>query len=67
MVFAIAGRLNAQVLEEIIVTAQKREQNIQDVGIAITAFSGEQMRQLGYTNAQQITALAPGVHTVSQR
>ena len=59
-----AGSVNAQVLEEVIVTAQKREQNIQDVGIAITAFSGEQMRQLGYTNAQQITALAPGVHTV---
>ena len=64
MAFVFAGLVNAQVLEEIIVTAQKREQNIQDVGIAITAFSGEQMRQLGYTNAQQVTALAPGVHTV---
>ena len=62
--FSVTGLVNAQVLEEIIVTAQKREQNIQDVGIAISAFSGEQMRQLGYTNAQQITALAPGVHTV---
>ena len=55
---------NAVLLEEIIVTAQKREQNIQDVGIAITAFSGEQLRALGYTNAQQITDLAPGVHTI---
>jgi iron complex outermembrane receptor protein len=55
---------NAAVLEEVVVTAQKREQNIQDVGIAITAFTGEQMRTLGYTNAQQITDLAPGVHTV---
>ncbi|MFT7460527.1 MAG: iron complex outermembrane receptor protein [Planctomycetota bacterium] len=55
---------NAAVLEEVVVTAQKREQNIQDVGIAITAFSGEQLRTLGYTNAQQITNLAPGVHTV---
>lgn len=55
---------NAAVLEEVVVTAQKREQNIQDVGIAITAFSGEQMRILGYTNAQQITNLAPGVSTV---
>ena len=64
MAFIATGPVNAQVLEEIIVTAQKREQNIQDVGIAISAFSGEQMRQLGYTNAQQITALAPGVHTV---
>ena len=64
LTFAFAGLVNAQVLEEVIVTAQKREQNIQDVGIAITAFSGEQMRQLGYANAQQITALAPGVHTI---
>jgi iron complex outermembrane recepter protein len=55
---------NAAVLEEVTVTAQKREQNIQDVGIAITAFSGEQMRTLGYANAQQIAALAPGVSTV---
>lgn len=55
---------SAAVLEEVVVTAQKREQNIQDVGISITAFSGEQMRTLGYTNAQQITALTPGVHTV---
>ena len=55
---------NAAVREEVTVTAQKREQNIQDVGIAITAFSGEQMRTLGYGNAQQIAALAPGVSTV---
>ena len=33
----LATSLSAQVLEEIVVTAQKREQNIQDVGIAITA------------------------------
>ena len=56
--------LNAAVIEEVVVTAQKREQNVQDVGIAISAVTGEQMRQLGYTNAQQVTALAPGVHTV---
>ncbi len=52
------------VLEEIIVTAQKREQSAQDVGIAVSAFTGEQMEQLGYTNAQQVTAMAPGVSTV---
>ncbi len=38
----------AQVLlEEVLVTAQKREQNLQDVGIAITAFSGDQLRAFG--------------------
>ncbi len=54
----------AQVLEEIIVTAQKRQQNIQDVGISITAFSGNQLRELGYTQAMQVTALVPNVQTV---
>ena len=51
-------------LEGVIVTAQKREQRAQDVGIAITAITGEQMRALGYTNAQEVTALAPGVSTL---
>ena len=54
---------NAAAIEEIIVTAQKREQNVQDVGISISAFAGEQLRELGYSNAQQITALAAGVVT----
>ena len=36
----------AAALEEIIVTAQKREQSVQDVGLTITAFSGEQYREL---------------------
>jgi len=60
----VPGALQAEVLDEITVTAQKREQNIQDVGIAISAFSGEQMEQLGFDNAQQVTAMAPGVSTV---
>jgi len=50
------------VLEEIIVTAQKREQNIQDVGIAITAFTGDQMRDLGVQDSFDIARYAPGVH-----
>ena len=54
----------AAVLEELLVTAQKREQSVQDVGIAITALSGDQMEALSYTNAQQVTAMAPGVSTI---
>ena len=52
------------VFAPIVVTAQKREENIQDVGISITAFDAAQLEALGYTNAQQITALAPGVSTI---
>ena len=37
---------SAQQLEEIIVTAQKREQSVQDVGLTVTAFGAEQYREL---------------------
>lgn len=50
------------VLEEIIVTAQKIEQNQQDVPLAITAFSGEQMRALGVKQSFDIATFTPGVH-----
>lgn len=49
------------VLEEVTVTAQKREQSAQDVGISISTQSGDQMRALGYTNAQEAIALSAGV------
>ena len=50
------------ILEEVIVTAQKREESIQDVGIAITAFSGEQLDAFGFTNSTELTAFTPGAH-----
>ena len=49
-------------LEEVVVTAQKREQSIQDVGIAITAWSGAQIRELGFQDSFDIARLTPGVH-----
>jgi len=61
--FGIAMPAAAQgVLEEIIVTAQKREQNIQDVGISINAFTGAQMRDLGIERSYDIARMSPGVH-----
>jgi iron complex outermembrane receptor protein len=55
---------SAQQLEEIIVTAQKREQNIQDIGIAITAFSGDQIRELGWLDSTQVVDQVPNVQLV---
>lgn len=49
------------VLEEIIVTAQKREQSLKDVAIAVTAFSGEQMEALGFESSTELIAFTPGV------
>ncbi len=60
---AMTQTVGAQnVLEEILVTAQKREQNLQDVPIAITAFSGAQMQALGVVQSFDIAAFSPGVH-----
>ncbi len=61
--FSVTFPVVAQnVLDEIVVTAQKREQNIQDVGIAITAFTGDQMKALGVEQSFDIAAFSPGVH-----
>ena len=60
---SLAMQSSAQsMLEEIVVTAQKREQNLQDVGIAVTAFSGEQLRAFNVTESFDIAAYTPGVH-----
>ncbi|KGE04567.1 TonB-dependent receptor [Pseudohaliea rubra] len=48
-------------LEEVIVTAQKRSESLQDVPIAVTAFTGESMRELGITNASDLVVFTPGL------
>jgi iron complex outermembrane receptor protein len=52
---------HTQVMEELVVTAQKREQNLQDVGVSVSAFSGDQMKALGVTNTVEITQQVPGL------
>ena len=55
--------VSAQVmLEEIKVTAQKREQSLQDVGIAITAFNSDQLRVLDIQKSFDIAKFTPGLH-----
>jgi iron complex outermembrane receptor protein len=46
---------------EIIVTAQKRREKIQDVGISITALSGQTIKNLNLTNMQQISQQVPNL------
>ena len=50
------------VLGEVVVTANRREQSVQDVGLSVTAYSGEQIRQLGFTNATDLVAMTPGLN-----
>ena len=66
--FLITPGVQAQgVLEEIIVTAQKREENIQEVPIAITNMAGDRLTAR-FTAGEDILALAsaaPGLHVES--
>ncbi len=48
-------------LEEIVVTAQKREQGVNDVGITVNAFSGGEIREMGVVSAEGIAVLTPGL------
>ena len=52
-------------IEEVIVTAQKRDENIQDVGISISAFSAKQLEQLGIKNSIDVAQQVPGLHLFS--
>lgn len=48
-------------LEEVIVTAQKREQSLQDVGVSVTAFVGERVRELGIVSSTDVALFTPGL------
>lgn len=48
-----------QVMEEVIVTAQKREQNLQDTPISVTAFTGDALQKLGLRQSVDVTAQTP--------
>ncbi len=51
----------AQMLEEIIVTAQKREQSLQDVPVAVSAFTGAMLEQTGAKDMYELQANIPSL------
>ena len=52
----------ASTISELIVTAEKREQRLQDVPVAITAFSAEQRSLIGIQSIQDLSDFTPGLH-----
>jgi iron complex outermembrane receptor protein len=48
-------------IEELIVTAQKHSQDINDVGITINAFSGDRLKEMGVRTAQDVALHTPGL------
>jgi iron complex outermembrane receptor protein len=55
------GQREAAELEEIVVTAARREQNLQDVPVSIQAFSGSELELRGLERVEDVVAAAPNV------
>jgi iron complex outermembrane recepter protein len=54
------GSVFAAVLEEIVVTAQRREESLQSVPLAVTAITGDELDRMGVTDIKGITERTPG-------
>jgi iron complex outermembrane receptor protein len=52
-------------IEELVVTAEKREQNLQDVPVAISAFTSEKRDLIGIKSIQDLTNFTPGLNYTS--
>lgn len=56
------GAAQAQtVIEELVVTAEKREQSLQDVPVAVSAFTDERREMVGINSVQDLTNFTPGL------
>lgn len=53
---------SAQVLEEVIVTAQKRSESLQDVPISVSAIQGKQIQEAGIPNMAALADYVPNLH-----
>ncbi|WP_347270290.1 TonB-dependent receptor [Rhizorhabdus histidinilytica] len=52
---------------EIVVTARRREESIQDVPISVSALSGDQLRRQGVTDAQSLQYATPSLSVTSSQ
>jgi iron complex outermembrane receptor protein len=48
-------------LEEIVVTAERRETNLQDTPVAVTAITGDTLRALGAATIEDLQVFTPGI------
>ncbi len=49
-------------LDEVIVTATKREQNLQNVPLAVSAYGADALRKAGVEDARQLMSLSPSLN-----
>ncbi len=57
---------SSRLMEEVVVTAQKRTESVQDVPISLQAFSAEKLDALGITDQIELQRITPGLHVSEQ-
>lgn len=56
---AVAAQQRA--LEEVVVTAQKHAQGVNDIGMTVNAFTGDQLQDMGVSTAEDMAQFTPGL------
>lgn len=62
---SVPALTSAAVLEEVVVTAQKRSQSVNDIAVSANAFAGDMLKDLGVDNAVDLGAHTPGLIAVN--
>ena len=57
---ATAAEEDTGAIDEIVVTAQRREENLQDVPISVSAFGAKLIEEKGRTDVSRLEGLVPG-------
>ncbi|MFT7289229.1 MAG: iron complex outermembrane receptor protein [Halieaceae bacterium] len=65
-IVAPAQETEPTVLEEIMVTARKRDESLQDIPVSITAFSAEQLQEAQILDLVDLTQFSPGMNFRNQ-
>jgi iron complex outermembrane receptor protein len=63
---ALPQAIAAAVLEEVVVTATKREESLQDIPISVTAFSADMIEKLGFGVSYDIAAQVPNLQFMAE-
>lgn len=66
VILALSGMASAQSLDEIVVTARKQEENLEDVPISVAAFSAAQLQDMGVNSNEDIAYMTVNYNNVSQ-
>jgi len=62
---AFAQDTGGSLVSELVVTAQKREQNLQDVPIVVTTLPAKQLQDAGVRDIKDLQVLTPGLNVTS--